>query len=137
MAVAYANNATALNRLKVSLGSNAITPANGASVDATGVAGLLVIGNSTLSGATGVLATLTLQNPSFSYATRTATLLGVPITATASATGTAALAEIRDSNSNTIINTLSVGTSGTDIIINTTSIVSGETVICTAGTLTG
>jgi hypothetical protein len=137
MSVNYANNATALNRLKVSLGSNAITPAAGASVDAAGSSGILVIGNSSLSGATGILATLTLSNPSFTYATRTATLAGTPITATATATGTAALAEIRDVNSNTIINSLTVGTSATDIIINTTSIVTGETVICTAGTLVG
>ncbi len=134
MAVSYAVNATALNRLKVSLGSNAITPASGNSVDAAG-AGSLVIGTSSLSGATGVLATITLQNPSFSYATRTATLLGVPLSATASGSGTAAKAEIRDNSGVAIITGLTVGTSATDVIIGSTTINSGDTVTCTAGTL--
>lgn len=137
MAVHYAVNATALNRLQVALGTSAITPASGNSVDAAGADGLLVIGTSLLSGATGVLATITLQLPSFTYSGRTATIAGVPLSTTATATGTAALAEIRDKNGVAIINNLTVGTSGTDIIINTTAIVSGETVTCTAGTLVG
>jgi len=78
-----------------------------------------------------------LQNPSFSFATRTATLLGVPLSATASAGGTAAKAELRDNSGVAIINTLTVGTSGTDIIIGSTTITSGDTVTCTAGTLIG
>lgn len=136
MSVNYAVNATALNRLQVALGASAITPASGNSVDAAGADGLLVIGTSALSGATGVLATITLQLPSFTFSGRVATLAGVPLTATASGSGTAALAELRDKNGVTIINTLTVGTSGTDIIINSTTIASGETCTCTAGTLT-
>src|ERR1700722_14461305 len=133
MAVNYAVNAGALNRLKVALGPSAITPASGTSVDAAGGFGVFVIGTASLAGGgTGVLATITLQNPSFTYATRTATLAGVPLSATASATGTAALAEIRDLNSVSIITGLTVNTSGADIIINSTSITSGETVTCTA-----
>jgi hypothetical protein len=137
MSVAYANNATALNRLKLSLGNTAVTPLSGACLDGGGSNALLVIGNSSLSGVTGVLATFPLQLPSFTFSTRTATLAGTPLTISASGTGTASLAELRDSNSNTIINTLTVGTSNSDIIINTTSIVSGETVICTAGSIQG
>lgn len=135
MAVAYANNVSALNRLKITLGNTAVTPLGGNCLDGGGSNASLVIGNSSLSGVTGVLATFPLNLPSFTFATRTATLAGTPLTITAAATGTAALAELRDSNANTIINTLTVGTSGTDIIINTTSIVSGETVICTAGSI--
>lgn len=138
MSVNYAVAGTALNRLKVALGANAITPASGASVDAAGSVGVLVIGTSALAGgATGTLATISLQNPSFTYAARTATLAGVPLSATASASGTAALGEIRDSAGVVIVNQLTVGTSGTDIIIGSTSITSGATVTCTAGTLTG
>jgi hypothetical protein len=135
MAVAYANNNSALNRLKVALANSAVTPAAGNCLDGGGSNAQLVIGNSSLSGTVGVLATFPLNLPSFTFSTRTATLAGTPLTITASATGTAALAELRDSNANTIINTLTVGTTATDIIINTTSIVSGETVICTAGSI--
>jgi hypothetical protein len=134
MAVTYAVNATALNRLEVSLGANAVTPASGTSVDAAGNFGQLVIGTT---GMATVLATFTLQNPSFSFATRTATLLGTPLTATASASGTAAVGQLRDKNGTVIVPALTVGTSGTDIIINSTTITSGETCTCTAGTITG
>jgi hypothetical protein len=137
MSVTYAVNATALNRLKVALASGAVTPASGASVDAAGAAGSLQIGTSSLSGVTGVLATITLQDPSFTFATRTATLAGTPLSGTASATGTAALAQICDSNNVPIITGLTVGTSGTDIIIGSTSITSGETVTVTSGTIAG
>lgn len=136
MSINWAVAATALNRLKVALGANAITPSSGQSLDAAGT-GQLVVGTSALSGATGVLATITLQNPSFSFSGRTATLLGVTLSATASATGTAALAELRDHSGTTIISGLTVGTSGTDFIIDNASIVSGNTVNCTSGTITG
>jgi len=139
MSVNYAVNQTALNRLEVSLGANAITPASGQSVDAAGNYGVLVIGTSALAGgSTGTLTTFTLQNPSFSFATRTATLLGVPLSSIATGTGTAAKAEIRDKNGVVIINGLTVGTSGTDIIISpSTTINTGDAVTCTSGTLTG
>lgn len=136
MAVAYANNVTALNRLKIALGSGAITPVAGSNLDSGGSNAMLVVGNSSLSGSVGILATFPLQLPSFSFSTRTATLNGVPLTVTGSANGTASLAELRDSNSNTIVNTLTVGTSASDIIVNTTSIITGEAVICTAGSFT-
>lgn len=138
MSVNYNINTTALNRLKVSLASGAVTPASGTSVDAAGSFGVLVIGDGTLAGGgTGTLATITLQNPSFTFATRTATLAGVPLSATASASGTAAKAEVRDSGGAVIINQLTVGTTGTDIIIGSTTITSGATVTCTSGTITG
>lgn len=140
MAVTYAVAATALNRMKVAIGNNAITPASGNCVDGGGSFGVLVIGTSSLAGSgTGVLASFTLQNPSFSYATRTGTLLGVPLAATASGSGTAAKAELRDSNGVVIINGLTVTASGGggDIIINTVTITSGEACSCTSGTLVG
>lgn len=132
---------TALNRLEVSFGDIAVTPVAGNSVDGQGSAGQLVIGSSALTpnSLTGVLATIALAYPSATFATRTATLAGTPLSVAASASGTAALAEIRDHLGNTIINGLTVGLSGSgaDVIINTTSITSGQTIICNSGTFTG
>ena len=125
MSVTYSTNA---GNARLAAALTATSTAAGTSVDGQSGNGLLVIGTSSLSGATGVLVTITLQKPSFSIASKVATLLGVPLSATASATGTAALAEFRDSGGNTIISGLTVGTSGTDIIINSTSISSGQTV---------
>jgi hypothetical protein len=137
MTVTYSPTTTKLNRLKVALGSAAITPASGYSVDAAGSAGFLVIGTSSLAApSTGVLATFTLQYPSFSYAGNTATLLGTTLTATASATGTAASAAFWDKNSAAIITGLTVGTSGSDINLNSTSISSTQSVSITSGTIT-
>lgn len=108
----------------------------GQSVDGGPSFGLLVIGTSSLSGATGVLATFTLQKPSFSIASKVATLLGTPFNVTASNSGTAALAELRDSNGTTIASGLTVGTSGTDIIVNNTNVTLGQALSCTSGTIT-
>lgn len=106
-------------------------------VDAGPAAGKLVIGTASLSGPTGILATITLQDPSAAAAAGGVwTVAGTPLQTTASATGTAALAELRDSNDNTVCSGLTVGTSGTDIIINSTAITSGQTVQLTSGTIT-
>jgi hypothetical protein len=64
------------------------------------------------------------------------TISGTPITATATGTGTAALAEIRDNAGNVIVSGLTVGTSATDIIINATSVSTGQTVTLSSGTIT-
>lgn len=101
-----------------------------------GSAGQLVIGTAALSGATGVLATIALQNPPGTVSGAVLTLAGVPLSVAASATGTAALAELRNNAGGVIASGLTVGTSGTDIILGTTSIVSGGTVTITAGTIT-
>ena len=98
--------------------------------------GKLVIGTSALSGATGVLATITLQDPSASVSGGVLTLAGTPLSAAATAAGTAAKAELRDSNDVVIASNLSVGTSATDIIINSTSIAVGQTVQVSSGTIT-
>lgn len=98
--------------------------------------GKLVIGTSALSGATGVLATIILNDPSGSVSGGILTLSGMPISATAAATGTAAKAELRDSDNTTIVSGLTVGTSATDIIINSTSIASNQIVQCTSATIT-
>lgn len=128
--------ATKNNRLSMAFLATAVTPASGTSVDANSSFGQIVIGTSSLSGGTGVLATITLPKPSFSIASGVATLLGVPLSASASATGTAAKAEIRDSAGTTIVSGLTVGTTGSDINLNSTSISSGQTVTISSGTVT-
>lgn len=130
------NTAAKNDRLSIALLAASITPAAGSSVDAGPSFGQLVIGTSALFGATGVLATITLQKPSFSIASGVATLNGVPLTTSATGTGTAAKAELRDSNGTAIVTGLTVGTSGTDITLNSTSISTGETVTITSGTIT-
>ena len=54
----------------------------------------------------------------------------------ATATGTAALAEFRNSSGGVIVSGLTVGSSGTDIIISSTSITSGQTVTVNSGSIT-
>lgn len=105
-------------------------------ITALGTAGTLVIGTSALAGATGVLATIPLQNPAATVNNGVLTLAGLPLTANASATGTAARAELRDSAGTVVCTGLTVGTSGTDIIINATAVSNGQTVQVTAGTIT-
>lgn len=122
------------NRLNVV--NDAINSKTYAAGTGAGSAGQLVIGTASLSGATGVLATIALQNPAFTEASQTLTLAGVPLSVAASATGTAALAEFRNNAGTTVISGLTVGTSATDVIIGSTSITSGETVTCTACTIT-
>jgi len=105
-------------------------------IDAGAGAGVLVIGTSALSGATGVLAEIPLDDPCGVVSGQVLTLSGTPLSATASGTGTAAKAELRDSDDNVIVSGLTVGTSGTDIVVNSTSITTGQTVQITAGTIT-
>lgn len=105
-------------------------------ITALGSGAVLVIGTSTLSGSTGVLATVTLANPAFTTSNGVMTMGGLPRTATASATGTAAKAELRTSGGVTIISGLTVGTSGTDVVINATAVSTGQTVQVTVGTIT-
>jgi hypothetical protein len=102
----------------------------------TASAGQLVIGTAALSGATGVLATIALPTVPLTVAGAVATLQGVPLSAVASATGTAALAEFRNNAGTTVVSGLTVGTSATDIILNSTSITSGQTITVNSGTIT-
>jgi hypothetical protein len=83
-----------------------------------------------------LLFTITLQKPSFSQSGGVITLLGVPLSATAVATGTAAAAVIKDGSGNVVVSGLTVGTVGTDVIINSTSVTLGQAVSCSSGTIT-
>jgi hypothetical protein len=125
MAVSY--NAT-LKTARMQLMADLVASKTAAAATGSAQVSSLVIGTSALSGATGVLATLALPATAFTVSGSVATLQGTPISATASATGTAALAEIRNQAGTVVVSGLSVGTSGTDVILNSTSITSGQTV---------
>lgn len=90
----------------------------------------------------GVIVIITLGKPSFSRAgsipNTALTMLGVPKSGTAvlAGTNTAAVARIKDGAGVTIVNNLTVGTSATEVILNSTSITSGQTVTVSSGTLT-
>lgn len=103
---------------------------------AIGTAGKLVIGTSALSGATGVLAEIPFANPAFNVSAGAMTVNSLPRTVVATGVGVAAKAEFRDSTGVVIASGLTVGLSGTDVIINATSISVGQTVQCTVGTIT-
>ena len=126
------NNAAANARLAAGL----TAAVAGQSVDGGAGFGQLVIGTSSLSGATGVLATQTLQKPCGTIASTVWTLAGVPFNVTPSASGTAALGELRDSTGLTIVSGLTVGTTGTDIIVSTVTVSTSIPIQVTAGTIT-
>lgn len=83
-----------------------------------------------------VLCIITLNKPSFTMASQQITMNGVPKSGVAGNTGTAALARLKESGGTVIIQGLTVGTSGSDMNLNSTSITSGQTVTLTAGTIT-
>lgn len=87
-------------------------------------------------GFASVLIIFTLSDPGSSVATDTLSLLGLPKNANASNSGTAAVARIKDSGGTVRVNNLTVGTSGTDVIISSTAITSGLPYSLTAGTIT-
>ena len=97
--------------------------------------GVLEIGTAAM-GTT--LATITLGDPSGTVAgAGVLTLSGFPRSDTAAdASGTAAAARIRDSNGNVVISGLTVGTSGTDVILDSLSITSGQTVTINSAVFT-
>ena len=104
-------------------------------IDAGAGAGTLEIGTT---GMGTVLATITLADPSGAAASGVLTFDFSPAVSdnSADASGTAAAARIKDSNGTVIISGLTVGTSGTDIVLDSTSITAGQTVQLTSGTIT-
>lgn len=83
-----------------------------------------------------LLATFTLGSPGFGAASAgVITLNGTPLTVAAAATGTAGWFRMATSGGSTILDG-SVGTSGNQINLNTTSITSGVNVTITSGTIT-
>ena len=104
-------------------------------IDAGSGAGVLQIGTTAMG---TVLATITLSDPCGTATSGVLTFSGFPKSTTAVATGTAAAARIRDSAGNDVITGLTVGAagSGADIILDTTSIDTNETVTLNSATIT-
>jgi hypothetical protein len=103
-------------------------------IDAGSAAGKLEIGTASMA---SVLATITLADPASTVSGNVLTLAGVPRSDTsADATGTAAEARIRDSDNNNVVTGLTVGLSGTDIVLDSLSITAGQTVTINSGTIT-
>ena len=129
MAVTYATIVKE-NRLKnVNDAINSKTSVVGSGA---GSAGTLVIGTASMA---TVLATITLQNPAGVASGTAFTISGVPLSSTATGTGTAAAAEFRNNAGTVVVSGLTVGTSGTDITINSASITTGQTVQLTSGVI--
>jgi hypothetical protein len=140
-ALAALTYSTAAGDARLTAGLNATGTAAGASVNGqTAGAGTLAIGTSSMttsSCTTGLLVSVVLStNPPFSIASKVATLSGVPLTATPTAAGTAALANLCDSAGNVVGSGLTVGTSGTDIIVSTTALTTSVPVQVTSATIT-
>ena len=104
-------------------------------IDAGSGAGKLKIGSAAMA---SVLATLTLTDPCGTVSGDVLTLDFDPDISDTSAdnTGTAAVATITDSDDNVIVSGLTVGTTGTNIVLDSVSITAGQTVTITTGTLT-
>lgn len=98
-----------------------------------GGAGVLEIGTA---GMASVLATITLNATAGTSSGGVLTFSGFPKSATAANSGTAAAARIRTGGAVDIVTGLTVGTAATDIILNSTSITSGQTVTINSATIT-
>jgi|ERR1041385_8222236 hypothetical protein len=87
--------------------------------------------------ATGtLLATLTFGSTAFAAASGASKAANAITSGTGLAAGTAGYARMLKSDGTTVIEDGTVGTSGTDYVLNTTSIVVGATVSCSALTRT-
>lgn len=103
-------------------------------IDAGTGAGILQIGTT---GMATVLAEITLNDPSGTISGSVLTLSGFPKSDTsANATGTAAAARVRDSSGADVITGLTVGTSGTDVVLDSVSITIGQTLTINSATFT-
>lgn len=85
-----------------------------------------------------VLATIPMADPCGSVSSGVLTFDCTPAIADSSAdnTGTAAIARIKDSTGTVVVSGLTVGTSGTNIVLTSTSIVATEPVTITSFTIT-
>jgi hypothetical protein len=99
-----------------------------------GTSGKLEIGTAAMA---AILATITLNATAAAAASGAVlTFSGFPKTVAASATGAAAAARLRKADNTDIITGLTVGTSSADIILDSTSITSGQNVTINSATLT-
>lgn len=82
-----------------------------------------------------LLVTVTLGDPSFTESGGVITMAGAPKSGTAVDDGTAAVARIKDGAGNIVISGLTVGEGTGDIQLNTTDILTDQTVSITSGTI--
>jgi hypothetical protein len=87
-------------------------------------------------GGTNVIAIFTLNGTAGSVAGNVWTLGFTSGTVSAALAGTAATARVKNSGGTVGISGLTVGTSATDIILNNTSITSGQSITLTSATIT-
>jgi len=83
-----------------------------------------------------VLITFTLSDPGSTVTNDVLTIADLPKTANAGNAGAAAVARIKDNSGDVVVQGLTVGTSGADIIISNTTITNGASYSLTAGTIT-
>lgn len=103
-------------------------------IDAAVGPGYIEIGTS---GMASILAVIDLADPSGTVTGSVLTFSGMPLSdVSANNSGTAAEARIKDGDGNIIVSGLTVGTSGSDINLNSTTITSGQTVTINSFTLT-
>jgi len=113
---------------------NARLDAVRAQIDGGGGAGKLEIGTSAMA---AILVTIAFNATSAAAASGgVLTFSGFPKTVAASATGSAAAARVRNFANTDIITGLTVGTSGSDINLDSVSITSGQNVTLNSATIT-
>lgn len=83
-----------------------------------------------------VLAIVTLNDPCGSVSGSVLTFSGFPKNATGVTAGTPVIARIKESGGTVIIDGLTVGTSGTDIVLSSVTIATGNTVTISSAALT-
>jgi hypothetical protein len=103
------------------------------SIDAGAGPGKLEIGTA---GMGTVLATITLADPCGTVSGGVLTFTMPQSDVDADATGTAAAARIRDSNNNDVVTGLTVGTSGTDVILDSVNLTILQNVTINSATIT-
>lgn len=79
-----------------------------------------------------VLVAIPLADPSFTVSGAVATMATMPRSAVATGAGVAAAARIKEGGGTTVVDALTVGTSGSDINLNATTVSIGQTVTITA-----
>ena len=94
--------------------------------------GVLQIGTAAMA---AVLASIPLTDP-VTVSGAVLTALAAPATVAASGSGTAAAARIRDSDGNDVVTGLTVGLSASDVLVDSTSVTSGQDVTANSATIT-
>ncbi len=103
-------------------------------IDAGAGSGLIKLGTA---GMAVTLATITLNKPCATISAGVLTFSGTPLNTLGAALGVAAAATITDSAGLVVASGFSVGTSGTDIIVNLLNVSPGSIVTFISGAITG